>query len=184
MRHRGQSGKEGTKRAPLEGDLAFLQKVPIFADLSDEQIRKVRSIMRKEEFNPGDAVIREGDVGDTMYILEEGTVEISKTLTLRVGRHDLGQREKTITRLSGESYACFGEMAMLDREGRSTTVRAVTPCRLFVVEREDFEGVCEEDLLMGYRIVTNIARIVSGRVRSTNQEVLKLTTALSLALKK
>ena len=168
----------------LEGDLAFLRKVPIFADLSDEQIRKMSSIMRREEFGPGDVVIREGDMGDEMYILEEGTVDVSKVVMLRVGRHDFGQREKTIARLSGEHPVFFGAMAMLEREGRSATVTAVTRCRLLVIEREDFERVCEEDPLMGYRMVTNIARVVSGRLRDTNQDVLKLTTALSLALRK
>ncbi len=183
-RHRGEPGENETKKEFPEGDLAFLSKVSIFGDLSEAQLQKMRSIMRKEQFNPGSMVVREGDVGDAMYILEEGTVDISKTLMLRVGRHDFGQREKTMARLSGEHHAFFGEMAMLEKHGRSATVRAVTRCCLFVIEREDFERVCEENPLMGYRIVTNIARIVSSRLRTTNQDVLKLTTALSMALKR
>ena len=167
-----------------EGDLALLRKVPVFAGLSDEQIRKMCSIMRREEFDPGDVVIREGDMGDEMYILEEGTVDVSKVVMLRVGRRDFGQREKTIARLSAENPLLFGDMAMLEREGRSATVTAVTRCRLFVIEREGFERVCEEDPMMGYRMVTSIARLVSGRLRDTNQQVLKLTTALTMALRK
>ncbi len=181
---RDQPEKQEKKQRVPEGDLAFLQKVSIFLGLSEAQLQKMRSIMRKEQFNPGSVVVREGDVGDAMYILEEGTVDISKTLMLRVGRHDFGQREKTMARLSGEHHAFFGEMAMLEKDGRSATVRAVTRCGLFVIEREDFERVCEEYPLMGYRIVTNIARTVSNRLRTTNQDMLKLTTALSMALKR
>lgn len=181
---RDQPQKEEKEQRVPEDDLAFLQKVTIFSGLSEAQLHKMRSIMRKEQFNPGSLVVREGDVGDAMYILGEGTVDISKTLMLRVGRHDFGQREKTMARLSGEHHAFLGEMAMLEKDGRSATVRAVTRCCLFVIEREDFERVCEEDPLMGYRIVTNIARTVSNRLRTTNQDVLKLTTALSMALKR
>lgn len=183
-RYRGQPRENETKKKFSSGDLVFLKKVSIFADLSETQLHKMRSIMRKEQFNPGSVVVREGDVGDAMYILEEGTVDISKTLMLRVGRHDFGQREKTMARLSGEHHAFLGEMAMLEKDGRSATVRAVTRCCLFVIERTDFERVCEEDPLMGYRIVTNIARTVSNRLRTTNQDMLKLTTALSMALKR
>ncbi|MFH1007546.1 MAG: cyclic nucleotide-binding domain-containing protein [Candidatus Latescibacterota bacterium] len=179
-----QSEARSAEPALPDGDLAFLQEVSIFAGLSEAQLRRMRGVMRKEHFAPGSVVVREGDVGNAMYILEEGTVDISKTLMLRVGRHDIGQREKTMARLSGEHHAFFGEMAMLERDGRSATVRAVTPCWLFVIEREDFERVCEEDPRMGYRIVTHISRAVSGRLRSTNQDVLKLTTALSMALRR
>ena len=183
-RHRDRPGKERGERVSPEGDLALLRKVPVFAGLSDEQIRKMCSIMRREEFDPGDVVIREGDMGDEMYILEEGTVDVSKVVMLRVGRRDFGQREKSIARLSGENHALFGEMVMLEREARSATVTAVTRCRLLVIEREDFERACEEDPLMGYRMAANIARRVSSMLRSSNEDVLKLTTALSLALKR
>ena len=165
-------------------DIDFLKKVPIFNDLTHTEIERLASILKEVSFPASSEILKEGRAGEEMFILKEGTVDISKTLTLKVGRREFGQKEKSFIRLNAENGAFFGEMGMLEENIRSATVTAVTNCKLYTIEKVDFMEFCEKEPNIGYHIVLNIARIISSRLRKTNEDVLKLTTALSLALSK
>lgn len=163
-------------------EIAFVKQIRIFSDLSKDQVERLLKIVTRKTFKEGEAVIKEGEMGDTMYILLDGTVEISKSLTMKVGRHAFEQMEKSFIRLEGKHHACFGEMGMLQQDERSATIVAITDVVVFEVTREDFERYCADDSLAGYQIIRQIAQVVSERLRTENKNVLKLTTALSLAL--
>ena len=162
----------------------FLKKVPLFNDLTVEELKLLSSIIKEVSFSAGSEIIREDETGEEMYILKEGTVDVSKTLTMKIARGEFGQKEKSFIRLSGENRAFFGEMGMLEKNLRSATVTAVSDCKLCIIKKKDFEAFCEKQPTIGYRIVRALACIVSSRLRKTNEDVLKLTTALSLALEK
>lgn len=161
-------------------DITFLKTVMLFEGLDDEQVGEIASIVYKESVLAGMTILQEGEEGDKMYIIQEGTAEVSRTLTLKVTRNEFGQKEKTFIRLSPGFF--FGEMALLENDVRSATVATISDCILFVVDRETFNALCESQPAIGYKILRNIAKTISGRLRRTNQDVLKLTTALSLAL--
>ena len=165
-------------------DIRFLEKVPIFSNLADKELESLAKILKEVSFPSGSEILKEGGTGEEMFVLKEGTVDISKTLTLKVGRKEFGQKEKSFIRLNAENGAFFGEMGMLEKNFRSATVTAVTNCKLYTIEKVDFMKFCEKEPSIGYRIVLNIACIISSRLRKTNEDVLKLTTALSLALSK
>lgn len=164
----------------MPSDVDFLKTVALFEGLDDEQIKQVASIVHKESLVAGEVIIQEDEEGDCMYIIQEGTAEVSRTLTLKVTKREFGQKEKTFIRLGTGFF--FGEMALMENDVRSATVATITDCRLFVILQDDFNNLCESRPDIGYKILRNIARAISGRLRRTNQDVLKLTTALSLAL--
>jgi len=161
----------------------LLKEIPIFADLTEDQLNEVIGIISRESFAKGSIIVREGERGDTMYILERGTVEVSKTLTLKITRHDLGRMEKTLIKLRGEEHPFFGEMALLESDERSATITAAEDSELLVIKREDFERLCEESPEIGYKLIRNISKVLCSRLRRANKDILKLTTALSFALK-
>jgi len=166
----------------LKRDAAFIKQVQLFSDLSDEEIESLLDIVTHRTFNKGDTIIQDGDLGDEMYVLLEGDVQVAKSLTLKVGQHEFEETEKSLTQLRGEWHLCFGEMAMLDRAERSASIVALTHCVTFVIDRERFDRFCGEYPRAGYHIMKRIAQVISGRLRTQNEDVLKLTTALSLAL--
>ncbi len=95
---------------------------------------------------------------------------------------ELGTKERSFVRLTGTDRCFFGEMVLFGTNERSATVRAVTRCKVFVVRDIDFLALCETNPRIGYVVLSTIARILSEHLRRANSDILKLTTALSLAL--
>ncbi|MCX7634190.1 MAG: cyclic nucleotide-binding domain-containing protein [Syntrophales bacterium] len=171
-------------KSGLENDIAMLREPELFRNLSPQHIRKLLAIGRRVYFQAGDEILREGDMGDKMYIMMEGTVEVIKRLVI-AGLEDDGDngKNKVFTRLDAKDHAVFGEMALLETQKRTATVKALTDCRLYEIAKDDFLRLVEDDYELGYRITLNLARIVSARLRKADEETVKLTTALSIILK-
>lgn len=166
-------------------DISFLKKIPIFTGLTDEQLSKVMRIMTVQSVEKSAPIIKEHEHGTDMFILLSGEVEVSKTLLLKITGRGLDQRDKMLQKLSANDYAFFGEMGLFDEKGeRTASIIALTPCDIAVITKEDFFRLAESDTGIGYPILKNIVRILSVRLEKNNKDVLKLTTALSLALER
>lgn len=167
----------------MEKDVASLRETEIFRNLSEAQIKKVLMIARKVAFPSGEVIMKEGDLGDTMYIILEGSVDVVKSLVMSDLDDDAGGKNKVFTRLEAKDHGVFGEIALLEELKRTATVRAVTDCLLYAIAKDDFLRVAEGDYELGYRILLNLSRIVSARLRRADDDTIKLTTALSFILK-
>jgi CRP-like cAMP-binding protein len=164
--------------------ISFLQEPELFRDLEPEQIRELIDISRRVTFPAGSTIMREGEEGDTLYIILGGTVEVVKSLVLPGMDEDDGpDRSKVFTRLSADDHAVFGEIALLEKQRRTATITALTDCVLYEIRKDDFLGLAEKDTALGYRVALNLARIVSARLRKADEDTIKLTTALSIILK-
>ena len=128
--------------------------------------------------------MQEGEEGDTMYMVVEGELEVSKSLTMKFGDDDFRKTEKVLTRFSPDDHVVFGEMALIGREKRSATIIARTACVLFEINRDDFMGLIEDRPRIGAKVLFKLSELLVCRLRVVNQDVIKLTTALSIALSK
>ena len=76
-------------------------------------------------------------------------------------------------------------MSLFDKEDRrSASVKAITECHLSQLMKEDLIAICNDNNEIGYKVMMNLAKILSKKVSETNQNVLKLTTAFSLVLER
>lgn len=163
----------------------FLEKIPLFVGLPNEKMEQVRSIMTMRTITEGSFIIRENEQGHEMFILLDGEVEVSRTLLLKISGSGMDQRDKLLNKLTGDDHAFFGEMGLFDEKNeRSASVIAKTRCVVAVLERNSFFQLTESDKEIGYVMLKNILKIISDRLDKTTKDVLKLTTALSLALER
>ncbi|MDD5712829.1 MAG: cyclic nucleotide-binding domain-containing protein [Smithellaceae bacterium] len=169
----------------MNDDISLLQETELFNGLRPEQVGKVLDIARKVRFGAGETVMREGEVGDEMYIILEGTVEVIKSLVLGgfYEDEDRERKNKVFTRLDEKNHAVFGEISLLEGQRRTATVRTVTECLFYRVSQADFLGLAERDHELGFRILFNLARILGARLRKADEDTVKLTTALSIIVK-
>ena len=162
----------------------ILRKVALLKDLDDQALAKVWNICRLQEYESGNVIMREGESGDSMYFFVEGTVDVTKSMTLKLDSGSNSRVEKSMVVLKAPAVSIFGEMAMLENEPRSATITANSHCVLYQVDRQDFTQLCNEDPQLGLQLLRGIAGIMSGRIRKTSEDKLKLSTALSIALAK
>ena len=96
-------------------DPARLKKIPVFADLSDEEIGHITSLAAEVSVPEGKELVREGDYSYDVLAIEEGTARVE-----RDGQYidDVGPGD------------VVGEMGVLERSQRNATVRATSPMRL------------------------------------------------------
>jgi CRP/FNR family cyclic AMP-dependent transcriptional regulator len=158
----------------------FSKRIYLFQDLEGNEVKQVLLHGELREFPPGAIILREGEEGDSMFIMCQGEVEITKRLTLELGEET--PKERVMIRLRADDGVSFGEMALLENEARSATVTALSPVTAMELRREEFLGMVREHPEMGVKILIRLAQLLSRHLRKTNQDVVKLTTALAIAL--
>jgi len=163
---------------------ARFKKIELLAEFTDPEVESIRRIAREVRIPAGGVIMREGEEGDSMYLFAEGQVLVTKNLTMKTGKRGFSQAEKSMVRLDARYVSFFGDMAMFEKDVRSATITASTVCLLFEIKRQDFERVTQENCALGYKLIRKIATVLCHRVRQGNQDILKLTTALSIALSK
>jgi len=109
-------------------DVARLRKVPLFAGLPVDELGGLARQLRAERFAPGDDIIRQDDIGDKLYLLERGEVEV-------VHAEADGPELRLATLHEGEY---FGDVALLHDVKRTASVRAVTPVLVDSLGKDDF----------------------------------------------
>jgi CRP/FNR family transcriptional regulator, cyclic AMP receptor protein len=170
----------------MEKDILLLQKTDLFKNLTAEQIKTLLNICRKVEFAESEIIMKEGDMGDSLYIILEGTVEVIKSLVLSdVGEDDSREsvKNKVFTKIDAKSHAVFGEIALLEKCQRTATIRANTNCILYEIKKDDFLQLVETNSPLGCKMLLNLARVVSARLRKADEDTIKLTTVLSIVLR-
>ncbi len=161
-------------------DAAFFRKIFLFQDLDDREIEEVLDRTSPRHFPAGTEIIREGEPGDSMFIMIDGEVEITKQLTLVLDEDT--PKERVMIRLKAEDGVYFGEMSLLENDSRSATVTALTDCQVLELNQKDFLDLIQHDTAMGVKLMLHLAQLLSRHLRKTNQDVVKLTTALAISL--
>jgi sigma-B regulation protein RsbU (phosphoserine phosphatase) len=131
----------------------ILSKVPLFSSLPDEELQRLVQSMALVKIPSSTVLIREGESGDSFYVLVSGEVEIVKALET--------VNEKVIaTRGPGDF---LGEISLLNRDlARTASVKAVTDLQLLELNRADFEALLHRYPLIAYEMV----RVLGLRLNS------------------
>jgi CRP/FNR family cyclic AMP-dependent transcriptional regulator len=161
-------------------DQQFFHKIFLLQDMDAPEIQAILKIAKPRTYPAGAVILTEGEAGTTMFIMQEGEVDITKRLGLVLDEEV--PRERIIIRLKANEGVCFGEMALLENEPRSATVTAATDCHLLEIAQEDFLGLIERDRDLGCKLLLRLAQLLSRHLRKTNQDMVKLTTAMAIAL--
>ncbi len=106
----------------------IIQKVPFLKGAGEDLIREIALVMHPVVYTPGDFVFRAGEPGTDMFFIARGHCEV------------VGTDGATIVATLREGDF-FGEIALLEHRGRSASIRAVTYCDLYRLDKESFEHV-------------------------------------------
>jgi signal transduction histidine kinase len=135
-----------------------LRQVPLLADLSEEDLERLYEMAETVSVPAGQPVLREGDTGDSLYIVLEGELEVTKRR---------GGQEVVLS--SYEPGQFFGEMALLERAPRSASVRALRESRMLAIDQAALQTLLSRSPSAPF----NILRTVTSRLRSTESMLIQ-----------
>lgn len=140
---------------PLE-KIIVLNKVPLFSTLKTEDIHKISGISVEEAYEAGHILFREGDIGDKLFIVVSGSVQIIK-------EKEKDGVETHIATLHENDF--LGELSLFDAETRTATVRCATPCVFLVIERNDMEQLAHEYPAIAFGFIKVLISRMRGMIR-------------------
>jgi len=128
----------------------FLKSVDLFRALPGEELAQIAEIAEEQPFAAGEQVFAEGEPGDALYLVLEGTVKVH-------------QSQRQLAHLGVRDV--FGEMAIVDSEPRSASVTAVQDAVLLKIARDDFRDILLERPEIGMGII----KVLSRRLRDASR---------------
>jgi len=128
-----------------------LAGVPLFSGFSKRELNRLAGDTDELTFGPGEAVVREGDLGETMFVVLEGEGKVVRS----------GKKVGTV--LPGDF---FGELAAIDAQPRSASVVAVTPLRVLRLFRRHLLALLKDEPQITLKLLDGIVRRVRQIDRS------------------
>jgi CRP-like cAMP-binding protein len=110
-------------------------------------------------YQDGEAIVRQGEVGDCMYVIQEGQVEVV-----------VEEGDKEVRLMVLDTGELFGEMAIVERQVRMATVRALGQARVLTIDQKNFLRRIHEDPSLAWNVVQTMSR----RIRELAEEVARL----------
>lgn len=138
--------------------LDVLQKSPLFEMLSQPELELLAELSRPRRFVAGELVFEEGDLGDSLFVLMNGEVEVL--------HRDTKGEFRVLATIHPPEF--FGEMSLIDKEFRSATVRAKRDSTMLHLTADNL-AMFRKNYKDGFAfLVINIARVLSNRLREAN----------------
>jgi len=134
-----------------------LRTIPLFTQLSDEEVTRVTEAARERLYPKGSVILFEDDPGDALYVVITGEVKV-----VLIGEDG---REVILSMLRSGDF--FGEMSLIDDQPRSAHVIATEDSNLLVLRREEFR-VCLEQ---APRIAVGLLQALSRRLRRADDKI-------------
>ena len=135
----------------------LLLNVPIFSNLDEKQISFIATKMRNKKYSKSDIILMEDEVGDTFFIILEGSVKVT--------RDSEDGREVILAVLSSGNF--FGEISLLDGKTRSANAIALEKTSLMILKRNDFLQLLKEIPQISISLLSELAK----RIRKTDEQV-------------
>jgi serine/threonine protein phosphatase PrpC len=133
-----------------------LAGMPLFSKLQERELLRVMQVADVLEFEPGQNVVREGDRGDELYIVVEGTLQILRG-------------EQVLSEVGAGEH--FGEMALIRSTPRSATVRAVERSELIALRRSDFFAILRKEYELAVKLLWQFLGVLADRLDQTSRDL-------------
>jgi CRP-like cAMP-binding protein len=127
--------------------ILLLREIPIFADLSPEDLELVANIAREEWYPPNTSIFQQGDEGHVMFVIVEGLLQVVRTAN--------GTEQVLAQRGPGDFV---GEMAVIESAPRVASLRTQSEVRVLAIDGETFKGILHERPNVSFAVLRSISR--------------------------
>jgi MFS superfamily sulfate permease-like transporter len=154
------------------GDLEIGSEFPfrsleVLQALTDDELEVLKDKLRRQTFESGQQVFAEGAESKELYIIARGSASVKIRLA------GTERETRLVTFAPG---TLFGEIALLDTEPRSATVTSDEPLVCYVLSADDFDMIKKSHPAVAIKLLTNLGRELSSRLRRANRIIYQLDT--------
>ncbi len=142
----------------------ILRKYVDAADVSDATIEKVAEFSQIRKFAAGETLVRGNRPADSLFIVVEGQVDIQ--VLLKTGKR------QTFDTLAPGDFLNWAALVKPYTTNLIGVCRAET--KMLAINAEKLRALCEEDTLFGYRLVSQMARVIRRRLQASRKQVVDL----------
>ncbi|MGD9825068.1 patatin-like phospholipase family protein [Desulfobacter sp.] len=137
----------------------FLSRVPLFSSVPVDQIRVIAGLFKKEFYHKGDIICRQDEPGDSMYVIRSGTVSVFK---------EADGEKIFVTELKRGDF--FGEISLLSKASRNSTIEASLDVALFCLTRDNFDVLIKTNKSIGLYLSRYYAKRMSVKAKDGRRQ--------------
>ena len=141
-------------------DLQFFRSVPLFHGLSSRHLGRVMLALQSRQYQAGEVLFEEGQVGKAVFVIKSGKVELARRV---------GSKDRSLGILGAGQM--FGEMALLEQMKRTASAKAIEDGEIYLLYTATLDGLIREHPSIGVKLLRNMAVILSGLLRRSNHEL-------------
>ena len=138
----------------VEAKTEVLRRIPLFQHMNYKELLAILGIARGRQFEKGQPIIKEGEMGDELFVLFRGAVSVVKN-------------GLPIAKLTSGGH--FGEMGLVDQAPRSATVIADEATSSISIDRDSLLKLMRRDSLLAVKLLWSFVQVLSERLRNTNE---------------
>ena len=162
------------QEALLEHADALRQSASLLEDFKTEELAVLGTCMRHVRAKSGQILIQEGESGDWMLLVLQGTVDVTKRI---MHPDSAGQPTRSLLEISRlavvRAGASLGEMSMLDSELRNATCTAIDDVEVGILTRVAIGRLIEQHPAVGAKLLVKITQLLAQRLRNTSAQLVK-----------
>lgn len=138
---------ETLKTVALLERVLLLREIPIFADLSPEDLKRIAEIAHEEWYPADTTIFRQDEEGNVMYVIVEGRVQV---------KHTADGREVVWAERGPGDFV--GEMAIIESAPRAASLHTQTEVRVLAIDDETFKGILRERPDVSFAVLRSLSR--------------------------
>jgi len=142
-------------------DINLLKKVPIFSNLDDDELMKIRKLCVTQHYEKDRLILVEEDIGKTLFLIQKGRFKVSRM-------SDDGR--EVILAIQGPG-GFFGELSLIDGKTRSASVTAIEDSEALLLHRGEFLALLEDYP----QIAVSLLKELAGRIRKSDTQIKSLS---------
>lgn len=145
-----------------------LEMTPLLFSLTDGEVGIFSGYLKEKTLEDGEVLFREGDEGNFLCIIAEGSIGIAK------------KAEDDELRIMWELHAnkVFGELALFDGQPRSAAALGIGKTEVYILEKSIFSSLCSKHPAMGLKLAINVVKVLCSNLRTTTARFYKTADAL------
>jgi CRP-like cAMP-binding protein len=151
--------RKDTKMLSTVERVIVLKSLSMFAETPDEALAELADLLQEIVVQPGDVIVREGETGDSLYIIVDGKVEVVDD-------------NRILNQL--EARAVFGELSMLDSSPRTATIRALEETSLLRLDQVSFYEIMSDYV----EVAMGTIQLLTRNLRARTGDVMELSRML------